>query len=174
MDEFERRFYAKRSAGLSAVRRDGTFYDPETDRQGGHAEAFAARQLGAEANCEVYGSRGDGGCDFTIRLRPFGGKVVEVGVESIWNGFRSGSRTEPRTGGNLLLNPGEPWRYSRSDIFLLVVGSVERGFGLAGWCTVAEVRKRPPRDFGNGPRYWVPVGDLRPIDDLVGMLVREG
>lgn len=164
MDKYEARFHAKRAAGISARRRDGSFCDPETDRQAGHAEEFAARELRAVVNDSVTTS-GDPGFDFEILVDGPSGRR-RVRVEAIWNGFATGSKTKPRLFGNLLVNPFEPHRYRESQIFVLVVGTIESGFRLVGWATRRDIEARPQRDFGFGKRYWVPMSELRSMDKL--------
>lgn len=167
MDVFEARYHAKRKAGISARRRDGSMCDPETDRQAGHAELFAASEFGVNVDDSV-GADGDVGCDFQLLLQfPKGHRLA--GIEVVWNGFEKGSHL-PRLRGNLLVNPFEPHRYRNSDIFVSVAGTIDAGFRFLGWATLEDVKAREPRDFGYGRRYWVPTDDLRPIDSLRKLL----
>jgi hypothetical protein len=143
------RYYAKREAGLSPVRSDGSHTSPETDRQAAAAEQFAAERLGATYNGDVYATHGDNGHDFTVD-----GRTVEV----IWMGYRSGAH-EPRYRGNVIVNPHEPHRHA--DLYVMVAGSIARGFSLLGCCLHTDLVFGA--DFGFGPRLALHTDKLRPF-----------
>jgi hypothetical protein len=142
------RYTIKRAAGIPDRRRDGSRCDPETDRQAEAAEAFAAIRLGCEFRADVT-VHGDGGSDFVAP----NGQTVEV----VWLGFVSGTAT-PRTSGNLIVNPDEPQRWA--ELYVVVAGSIARGFRLLGWTTHEELTRRPRVDFGFGPKFAVPTREL--------------
>jgi hypothetical protein len=146
------RYHAKRAAGLSPIRTDGSRTDPETDRQATAAEEFAAVRLGGHFNAEVYENHGDGGHDFTVA-----GYTVEV----IWLGFIRDTR-RPRYSGHLIVNPHEPHRHA--DLYVSVCGSIERGFSLLGCARHSDLQGG--HDFGYGPRLSLPTGRLRPFPKL--------
>ena len=167
---YQERFHAKRRAGISPIRRDGSVCDPETDRQSGHAEEFAADEFGVPVNKRVMNT-GDGGMDFAIKVRCLDGTVREAGVDVIWNGFATGTR-KPRLDGNLLVNPFEPHRYAQSFFFVLVGGTVEHGWRFLGWARRQEVFDRTNRDFGYGERHWVPVSALHDVEIIKKAIVK--
>ncbi len=140
------RYQAKRDAGISPVRYDGSLCSPETDAHSEAAEQFAANRLGARFNGSVYDSNGDGGHDFLI-----GDKTVEV----VWLGFRKGT-TIPRYDGHLIVNPEERHRWA--DLYVVVAGSIGRGFTILGWAHHHELREG--RDFGYGPKLSLPTACL--------------
>ena len=169
MDKYEERYHIKRSAGISEYRKDGSKRNPGTDLQAGHAEEWAAEQFGAKVNDSVTVT-GDEGYDFKIEVQLPSGKTASLRVEAIWNGFQTGSTTKPRMGGNLLVNPDDPYRYRNSDIFVLVAGTIETGFSFLGWATKSDLKIRPAKNFGYGNRFFVPASELRSMDKL---MVRE-
>ena len=143
------RFHAKRAAGLSGTRFDGTQYDPEVDRQAAAAEHSAAKRMGCEFNSAILPG-GDGGFDFEFKLS----------VEVYWLGMVAG---RPREQGHLIINPLEPHRFA--DIYVVVMGSIENGFEIIGW-TSHRVLTQSTKDFGYGPRYCVHTSKLWPIEKL--------
>jgi len=170
-DVFEARYHAKRNAGISAKRKDGSYCSAETDKQAGHAELFAANELGGVANTSVTVT-GDGGYDFSVDVITSNGSITKMGVEVVWNGFAPGKDRAPRVGGTLIINPFEfEQRYGNSSLFILVGGTIEYGFSFLGWATIKDLTKRPTRDFGYGPRYWVPANELRQINTLKRLIV---
>lgn len=142
------RFLAKREAGISPLRRDGSLTSEETDRQAAGAERFAAERFGAEYNEEVYAEHGDGGADFYL-----GGRSIEV----VWLGVEPDGR--PRRDGHLIVNPDEPQRHA--DLYVVVAGSIEAGFTLLGWLPHGDLVERPLKNFGYGPKHAAPVICLR-------------
>lgn len=159
MNKYESRYYVKRKIGISNCRKDGSFYDPDVDNQAGYAEEFAAKELGSKVNDSVL-EGGDNGFDFEIKTIS-GIKRVDV----VWNGFIKGTK-KPRLNGNLIVNPFEPHRYRNTDVFILVIGSIDDGFKIVGWATTDDVKRRPQKNFGYGNRYWVPIEELRDISSL--------
>ncbi len=143
----EARYYAKREAGLSEVRSDGSLTSAETDRQSGAAERFACEYVGVPFNEEVYATHGDDGCDITV-----GGYCIEV----IWLGFEKGT-TAPRWRGHVIINEYEQHRHA--DVYWIVRGSIELGFELAGWCWHDDIHNR--KDFGYGEKLCMHTDDLR-------------
>lgn len=145
------RYFAKREAGLPATRRDGSSTSPETDRQAAAAERFAAGQLGAEFNAEVYATHGDRGHDFTVLGKKGRRRYT---VEVVWLG--------PRDSGHLIVNPHEPWRWA--DVYVLVSGSIEMSFSMSGWISHADLVALPQKNFGYGDRFAARVDELTPFD----------
>lgn len=154
MDGSER-YYAKRKAGLSDRRRDGSITNPHTDRQSAAAEKFICELFRQPFNSNVYKNHGDGGLDF--RLLKYTVEVIHLGMI---NNF-----TQPRLAGNLIVNPHEPWRWA--DIYISVRGSIETKFETLGWVPHKELTERPMRNFGYGDRFWWPIDELNSIDPLL-------
>jgi hypothetical protein len=146
------RYLSKRAAGISAVRSDGSVATEENDRQADAAERWAAAALGATYNDAIYADHGDGGSDFT-----YAGQTVEV----VWLGFVAGTSV-PRYSGHLIVNPHEPHRHA--DLYVVVVGSICRGFSLLGCARHSELRAGS--DFGYGPRLALPTRELHPFPRL--------
>lgn len=165
MDKFEERYHVKRAAGISSTRGDGSARTPGTDKQSGHAEEYAAQMLGSVVDDSITVT-GDRGYDFPITVELPSGRQGRLRVEAIWNGFETGSTSRPRLFGNLIINPDDEHRYRNTDIFVLVVGTVEHGFELMGWATWADVKSRPTKSFGYGRKYYVPMHELRKMDRL--------
>lgn len=143
------RYHEKRAAGLSPIRSDGSITSAENDRQSAAAEEFAARELDAEFNGDVYARHGDGGHDFTV-IGPSGTSYT---VEVVWLGFRSS--------GHLIVNPHESHRWA--DLYVVVSGSVQDGFRMVGWMRHGDLVARPKKDFGYGPRFAAHIDDLSPF-----------
>ncbi len=143
----EARYYAKREAGLSEVRSDGSLTSAETDRQSGAAEKYAADYVGLAFNEEIYATHGDDGCDIRIC-----GYCVEV----IWLGFEKNT-TIPRFRGHVIINEYEQHRHA--DVYWIIRGSIEFGFSIAGWCWHDDICKT--KDFGYGPKLCMHTDDLR-------------
>ncbi len=40
---------------------------------------------------------------------------------------------------------------------------------LVGWCWREELTVRPTKSFGHGVNWWVPIGELHPIDELLDL-----
>lgn len=154
-DHYGQRFLAKREAGISPTRSDGSQTSLQTDIEAGAAEDFAVRRFHEEPNREIYTRRGDGGSDCVIN---------GITIDIVHLGLEPGTRN-PRLTGNLLINPHEPWRHC--DVYVVVRGTVATGFEFVGWATHEELVSRPPRKFGYGPRYHIPIRDLRPVDELL-------
>lgn len=144
------RYASKRKAGISEFRTDGSRTSAYTDVQAAAAEYYAANEYGCEFNDEVT-VKGDGGADFFLN-----GKSIEV----IWLGVtRYG---EPRKNGNLIVNPHEPHRWA--DVYVVVKGSTDVGFEIAGWTTHEELIAKPRKDFGYGTRFAMNINDLHKTD----------
>lgn len=150
----EGRYHVKRAAGISPVRSDGSICDPENDRQAAAAEQYAANAMGCEYNASIT-VHGDAGHDFVFSLT----------VEVVWLGARPDGA--PRTSGHLIVNPDEPHRWA--DLYVVVAGSAEAGFSIAGWTTHARLAGYPLRDFGYGPKMAMPTSDLENIGRLTGL-----
>lgn len=140
------RYYAKRDAGISPVRRDGSVATPENDRQAAAAEQFAAAQLGCPFNDSVT-AHGDGGHDFVFPLH----------VEVCWLGVNQHTG-EPRRDGHLIVNLNEPHRWA--DIYIVVAGTVEMGFHVVGWTTHNRLIEYGTKNFGYGEKLAMPVREL--------------
>jgi len=147
------RYKHKRNLGVSETRFDGTKYNPETDRQAYAAEEFAAGIFGQKANDKLLRG-GDGGTDFKLCGRRV--EVYHLGI---------GKDGRPRTSGHLIMNPKEPQRFA--GLYLVVRGSIEEGFEIAGWASHAALTREPVQDFGYGDRYALPVGKLLPLLSLL-------
>lgn len=152
--DFGKRYDAKRAAGISEFRSDGSRTSRKTDVEAGAAEKFAGDFLGKNVNTAIYANHGDKGIDF--KINEFSVDVVHLGV------LGDGS---PRMSGNLLVNPHEPWRHA--DIYIVVRGTNATGFEIVGWTGHDNLVERPQKDFGYGSRYWMPIRDLEKIDMLV-------
>jgi hypothetical protein len=152
--DFGQRYDAKRNAGISEYRTDGSRTSRNTDIEAGAAEQFVADFFGKEVNREIYARHGDRGVDFKIDAYTV--DVVHLGV------LDDGS---PRLRGNLLINPHEPWRHA--DMYIVVRGTTSSGFTIIGWTGHDNLIERQPKDFGFGPRYWMPIGELTNIKVLV-------
>ena len=140
------RYYSKRAAGISDKRKDGSKCSINNDIESVGAEYYAAEKLGCSFNATI-GSKGDGGSDF----------VLPIGIEVIWLGVNKHTG-EPREGGNLIVNPHEPQRWS--DVYVVVKGSIDTGFDIVGWTTHRKLVALPMQDFGYGDRYAMHVDDL--------------
>lgn len=144
----EDRYYIKRRAGWKPRRQDGSVYDPEIDRQAEAAERFAASLWGTNINDKVF-LGGDEGWDF---------EVDGIKYDTIWMGFDSRKRI--RREGNLIVNLGHP-KLENSDVLVVVTGSIESGFTLAGTITTKEfINKCKIRDFGFGHKLALPIQDI--------------
>lgn len=150
MVDFGDRYDAKRASGISEFRSDGSKTSRKTDEQAGAAEKFAAEFFKVKCNTEVYSNHGDGGKDFMLG---------EATVDVVHLGMLNDG---PRMTGNLIVNPHEPQRHA--DIYVVVRGSIETGFEIAGWYSHDELIARPKADFGYGKRYCCPVKELHQID----------
>ena len=156
MSDFGLRYDAKRAAGISEFRSDGSKTSRETDVQSGAAEKFAAELFKVKCNEEVYSNHGDGGKDFMLG---------EVSVDVVHLGMLDDG---PRMTGNLIVNPHEPQRHA--DIYVVVRGSIETIFEIVGWFPHVDLIARPKVNFGYGSRYACPLKDLCSINILVEAL----
>ena len=147
------RYYAKRAAGIPATGQGSMSPSPERDRQAAAAEKFAADYLGCPFNAEVYSTHGDPGYDFIY--------PIEVEVYHIQN----------PTGEYLIVFMDKPKAWA--DVYVVVIGTIETGFNIAGWTTHRELIKRPPKDFGHGKRYAMHIKDLFPIERMTSIKVRR-
>lgn len=146
------RYQAKRDAGISPIRKDGSLTSAENDEQAAAAEKFAAQYFGCTFNDQVY-QTGDGGYDFLFELK----------IEVIWLGVNAVTGEERREG-NLIVNPNEPQRWS--DIYVVVAGSTKAGFEVLGWTTHYRLIEEPPKDFGYGKKLAMNVNKLWPPHQL--------
>ena len=149
------RYYTKRNAGISPIRKDGSLTSAENDREAAAAECFAAKALGCKFNDEIT-VRGDGGYDFIHK-----GKSIEV----IWLGINKNTLL-PRVSGHLIVNPDEPQRWA--DIYLIVIGSIKLGFRLLGWTDHKTLTAQPKKDFGYGLKFALHTDKLKDVHDLLG------
>jgi hypothetical protein len=152
MTDGSERYHAKRDAGISDIRKDGSRTSAQTDRQAYEAEKFAADAFQQKFNSEIYDTHGDGGSDFT-----FHGMTVEV----IHLGMDGAG---PRLTGNLIVNPHEPQRWA--NIYVVVRGSIETAFDLVGWYVHDDLIELPKRNFRFGDRFCCHVDDLRKMNEL--------
>lgn len=155
MSEYTERYYIKRAAGISPTRRDGSECDPETDRQSGAAEQYAAELCGCAFNDTISVS-GDGGFDFRL------GDGREV--DAVWMGFYAGT-ANPRRSGHLLINPDEPHRWA--EVYVVIRGSIESGFEACGWTTHEELVAEPKQNKGYGHKYCMHIRKLKPLHLLL-------
>jgi hypothetical protein len=147
------RYHAKRQAGISPVRKDGSLTSAENDRQAAAAERYAAEIL----RCHFNGSvtvKGDGGYDFVLPLK----------IEVVWMGINAHTG-EPRRAGNLIMNPDEPHRWA--DIYVVIAGTIETGFTSLGWTTHAVLIEHPLKDFGFGQKLAMPTNKLYGTQHLI-------
>lgn len=159
MNQGADRYHAKRAAGISATRSDGSVATPENDRQSAGAEQFAAVQLGCKYNDAIL-THGDGGHDFEFKLE----------VEVIWLGVTPDGR--PRRQGHLIVNPYEPHRWA--DLYIVVAGSIEEGFWFIGWTTHRKLTSYPRKSFhGDREKFAMPTADLWPIEKLKRLKMGE-
>lgn len=72
-------------------------------------------------------------------------------------------RTRSRHNYDLIVRPGD----RDGDVFILVTGVAPR-YLVRGWCIGAEAKKERYRQVygGRPPAFFVPAGDLLPLDDL--------
>lgn len=146
----DRRYHAKREAGISPVRKDGSLTSPVTDEQAAAAEQWACEIFGQPYNSDIYPDHGDEGHDLVVE-----GFKAEV----VWLGYHKGTN-QPRTGdGHLIVNPYEPHRHA--DLYLVVSGSTETGFALEGWAFHTDIEEAPTKDFGYGQKKAIHVKNLR-------------
>lgn len=141
------RYYAKREYGISDVRRDGSKYSPETDRQAAAAEKYAADIMGCKFNSNINQACGDGGSDFSFNL--------EVEVYCPINPLAQ----------YLIVSMDEPHRWA--DLYVVVIGDIDSGFKIIGWTFHALLTQQPIKNFGYGDRYCMPFSKLYPIDRLL-------
>ncbi len=153
------RWEAKRKAGISPVRSDGSLTSAETDTQAFGAEREAAKLLGCKFNDAVY-SGGDGGHDFEFSLS----------VEVYWIGVDEKTGT-PRQSGHLIVNPHEPWRWA--DLYVVMAGSEQSGYKCLGWTTHKKLTSDEQRNFGYGPRFAMHTSKLEPIERLLRLKVNK-
>lgn len=149
------RYYTKRNAGISPIRKDGSLTSAENDREAAAAECFAAKALGCKFNDEIT-VRGDGGYDFIHK-----GKSIEV----IWLGINKNTLL-PRTIGHLIVNPNEPQRWA--DLYVVVGGTIITGFFIVGWTDHKTLVAQPRKDFGFGAKFALHTTKLNKIDSLLG------
>jgi len=150
------RFYAKRRAGLSPVRQDGSLVAVNVDRQSAAAEQFGARKFGVEFNDEVWGTHGDDGYDFTVET-----SRGPVRVDVVWLGFAEPYGTDrPRVSGHLIVNDEKHHPDRRADAYVVVAGTIEAGFMLLGWLAYEELEQHGKKDFGFGMKSCCPVEKL--------------
>lgn len=143
------RYHAKRAAGVSGVKRDGWSGSPDVDREALEVERIAAAKFGVTANEEIYADHGDEGFDFVW----FGLKVDAKHMRFPGLNWRS------KPSSCLIVNPDE----ATADIYVAVVGSLDEGFEVVGFCRRETLLAAPRRDFGYGPKLAVLFSDLTPI-----------
>lgn len=133
------RFYAH--GGEGRTRDDGSTYSAATDAESYAAEAWGCEQFGRPVDRRL--GEADHGYDLVLLI-----DFKHLGL--LPNG-------EPRRDGNLIVNPGKV----RAHRYYVISGSRADGFRFEGYATDDDVKRRPPKDFGFGPKLWVPVHDLR-------------
>lgn len=151
------RYEIKRKAGISNTRSDGSRCSVYNDINAAGAECFAAEQYNQPFN-ESITKTGDGGSDFSVKINGQT-KTVEV----IWLGFDYKNNV-PRTTGHLIVNPHEPQRWA--NLYLVIKGSLKRGYTEAGWATHEQLTKASQKDFGYGRRFAIHVNDLNSPNEL--------
>lgn len=157
--DYGKRYDAKRAAGLSPRRSDGSMTSRIADEEAGAAEEYAARFFNQCPNSEVYATHGDGGHDFLLRGRTV--EVIHLGM--------SGSL--PRLSGHLIVNPHEPHRHA--DIYVVVSGCRKTGFHIVGCLSHIRLIELPMKNFGYGPRFACHTANLRPIENLQKWIVKQ-
>jgi hypothetical protein len=148
------RYLVKRRAGISTTRKDGSKVSVFNDEQSAAAEKFAAEAMGCQFNDKIF-VHGDGGKDFSYSLD----------VEVIWLGVNN--NREPRLSGNLIVNPDEPHRWA--DIYIVVRGSTTNGFEIIGWTTHNKLETFGLKNFGYGPKMFMPTHKLFKIEALTSL-----
>jgi hypothetical protein len=128
--------------GPGRQRADGSAYSQLQDEEAFAAEAFGCALFGMRPDRTV--GQPDPGWDFTVRV-----DIKHLGIHG---------DGRARQDGHLIVNPTS----LRADRYYVVAGTRAEGFRLVGWATRADLLVRAPRDFGYGPKYWVPVEALRP------------
>lgn len=146
----DERYYSKRRAGISDVRRDGSVTSAENDRQSGEAERWACEAFGQTYNDEIYETHGDGGVDFYL-----GGYAVDAK----WLGFGNDD-------GHLIVNP-EDFEKERADWYVAVAGSIQRGFYLPRRCWAMRDEMQAKHDMGYGEKYVRAVRYLRRREEIL-------
>lgn len=167
----EARYWAKRAAGISRVRGDGTIRYPENDRQSAAAEWYGAFRLGLKRNDDVYAKHGDGGTDATLKVRSPSGKHKTLGVGFVHLGFLNNNSQCPRMDGNMLLNSDDYRRYNDTHIFIQIRGTYHSGFDLVGWMSATKIFGTKPRDFTHGFKHNMRITALCPMSVLYGLMV---
>lgn len=146
------RFWLKREAGLPMERPSGEgFYSPEVDRQAKAAEDFACERLGGQIlEPDTYATHGDKGADILVN-----GMRVDV----VWLGFGEPYRSQrPRLSGHLIVGPKK--EKNLADVYVLVIGTIEAGFTLAGYIGRDRLLTYSKRMFWNTLKLAVPIGEL--------------
>lgn len=149
------RFLSKRSVGISDTRYDGSECSIDNDINATGAEYFCAQQYNRPFNANIS-SRGDGGSDFALTLS----------VEVIWLGVQKNG--EPRETGHLIINPEEPQRWA--DIYIVIKGSIDKGFEDVGWITHTALVKLPKKDFGFGEKFACDISCLKKPELLKALM----
>jgi|SRR5690606_29261634 len=149
------RFLSKRSVGISDKRYDGSECSIDNDINATGAEYFAAQKYNRPFNANID-SRGDGGSDFSLTLS----------VEVIWLGQQKNG--EPRDTGHLIVNPEEPQRWA--DIYIVIKGSIDKGFEELGWITHKALISLPKKDFGFGEKFACDISYLKKPEILKALM----
>lgn len=158
----DQRFHVKRAAGMSAVRADGTLFDPQTDAVADDVETWVAAQLGG-LRSDTVSISGDSGYDCAVRLG-----CVTLRVDAVHAGFRSDGTPRGREC-HLIVNCDSPKLY-RSDVLVLVTGPPFAFLG--GVPTTRFLAQAVLQNFGYGAKFALPASSLVNVASLFRMEAR--
>jgi hypothetical protein len=139
---FEQRFTAKREAGWSEIRRDGSKYSASVDELAGQAELWAAQACKSEIDRRIY-LHGDPGWDFVTF--DWDGRDIKVDVIHI------GAGRNPDTA-HVIVNPGHP-KLTHADVFMVVGGP--EWYAIGAISRVRFIEQHTKKSFGFGEKFAV-------------------
>lgn len=145
------RFEAKRAAGWTDRRRDGSRYDGTVDEIAGKAERWAADCCGCQPDERIY-LHGDGGCDFVS-------DGVRVDVIHI------GNNRDPANA-HVIINPGNP-KLRGADVYLVVANDGDFWYTLGAISREAFMQRAQRKDFGFGEKLAIHCRELQGTRSLV-------
>jgi hypothetical protein len=145
------RFEAKRAAGWTTYRRDGSCYSGALDEIAGKAEQWAATCCGEQPDRNVY-LHGDGGCDFVSN-------GVRIDVVHI------GNNRNPLYA-HLIVNIGNP-KLSGADVYLVVANRGNCWYAVGAISREAFIARTVRKDFGFGEKLALPCCDLEAAKTLI-------
>jgi hypothetical protein len=157
---FADRFDAKRAAGWSPVRQDGSRYSASVDDLAGQAEAWGARACGATVDARIF-LHGDPGWDFETTDKA--GQLVRVDVIHI------GHNRSPKEA-HLIVNPGNR-KLKAAAVYLVVANTDDFWFALGAIHRDRFLAEHERKDFGFGVKLALPVRALDFVRTLLPRFV---